>query len=70
MMVPRSVAALDAKFSITSDLAGVFARARSLPDVVAWSTSLPATVCERGMTRPASGSHRPPCRVHSISGNF
>ena len=71
-MVPRSVTTpLMRPFSMTSDFAGVLAKACSLPDVSPWSTSLPATVCERGMTRPASGSHRPPCTSSSsISGNF
>jgi hypothetical protein len=38
-----------------------------LAGVAPWSISLPATVCERGMTRPASGSHRPPCTLSSRS---
>ena len=42
-----------------------------LPSATPWSTSLPATVCERGMTSPASGSQRPPwISSSSISGNF
>jgi trimethylamine--corrinoid protein Co-methyltransferase len=36
-----------------------------------WLHHSGGTVCERGMTRPASGSHRPPCTIcSSISGNF
>ena len=38
----------------------VTAKTFSLPDFSPASTSFPATVCERGMTRPASGSNMPP----------
>jgi hypothetical protein len=46
--------------STISDWAGVLAKTLSLPVFSPASTSLPATVCERGMTRPASGSHSRP----------
>ena len=55
-IVPRVVTTpLMRPSSMTSDFAEVLAKAFSLPAATAWSTSLPATVCERGMTRPASG---------------
>ena len=58
-------------FSMIRSVAEVLAKACSLPASTPWSTSLPATVCERGMTRPASGSHSAPwIRSCSISGNF
>ena len=38
----------------------VFANDSNLPDATAASTSSPATICERGLTRPASGSHKAP----------
>ena len=69
-MVPRGVTTPRMRPpSITSEVAGVLAKARSLPEATPPSTSLPATVWERGMTSPASGSHRAPwITSSSISG--
>ena len=62
---------LDAAVLDDQRLRGGVGEGLSLPAASAWSTSLPATVCERGMTRPASGSQRPPwTSSSSISGNF
>jgi hypothetical protein len=63
--------ALDMPSSTISDWAGVLPNTFSLPDFSAGIDQLAGNVCERGMTRPASGSNMPPCTMSSsISGNI
>ena len=72
MIVPRGVVTpVIRPPSDRSDSAGVLAKTLSRPVASAASTSLPATVCERGTTSPASGSHIAPwITSSSSSGNF
>ena len=72
LIVPLSVfTAVIRPFSISNPVAGVSAYVLSAPFSFACSTAKRTTSCDRGVTRPASGSHIAP-RIDSSSnkGNF